>query len=185
MSEIIPAILPRSAEELADKLALIPTEVSLVHIDIVDEKIFADLQANHEVHFMIPDPDAAVDKWVEAGAKRIIVHTLTEKLRSLRPRIEMGLAVEFDIPLANIYALLPEVDFVQLMSIAKIGEQGHPLEPGTFDRIKELKEKFPHMVVSVDGGINTTNYQKLIDTGVERLVVGSGFKELWKSLTKN
>ena len=76
-------------------------------------------------------------------------------------------------------------DFIQLMSIAKIGEQGHPLDERIFDRIKEVREKFPQVVISIDGGINSTNYQALKNSGAERLVVGSGFQELWKSLTRN
>jgi ribulose-phosphate 3-epimerase len=87
------------------------------------------------------------------------------------------------VDLGSIWDLVPKVDFVQLMSIAEIGEQGHPLDERIFDRIKLCKEKFPSVPVSIDGGVNVTNYKKLLEAGADRLVVGSGFKDLWHLLT--
>jgi ribulose-phosphate 3-epimerase len=173
VSEIIPAILPKSTSDLQDKLAHIPPEIPLVHIDVVDDRVFTDPSIDFEVHFMITDPDSVVDEWVNAGAKRVITHKLTDKLRALRPGIKVGLGVELNVPLESIYPLLAEVDFVQLMSIREIGEQGHPFEAEIFDRIRELEEKFPELIISVDGGVNLENADDLLAVGVDRLVVGS------------
>ncbi|KKW14478.1 MAG: Ribulose-phosphate 3-epimerase, partial [Parcubacteria group bacterium GW2011_GWA2_50_10b] len=92
--------------------------------------------------------------------------------------------VELDKPLEDIFPFLDYVDFIHLMSIEEIGEQGHPFDERIFDRIKQVKEKFPELKISVDGGINVENYQRLQATGADRLVVGSNFRELWNSLTK-
>jgi len=92
--------------------------------------------------------------------------------------------VELHVPLEEIFPLVPQINFLHLMSIAEIGAQGHSLDEKIFDRIKRVKEKFPELVISVDGGINATNYKTLADAGVERLIVGSGFQDLWKLLTK-
>jgi len=173
MSEIIPAILPHSTEELKKELSRIPEEVPLVHIDVVDENIFFDPAEDFEVHLMIPDPDNSVDKWVKAGAKRLIVHKLTDKIKALRPKVKIGLAVELDQPLEEIFPLVHEADYVHLMSIEEIGAQGHAFEPKIFDKIKQLNDKFPELVISVDGGVNLENADDLLAMGVDRLVVGS------------
>src|SRR3990167_2301539 len=134
MNKIIPAILATDISDLELKVAQIPDEVKLVHIDILEKDIYT--------------------------------------------------GIEFNVPLEEMLPSIAKVDFIHLMSITQMGEQGHPFESGIFDRIKKVREKFPQVEISVDGGINTDNYQKLLDLGVNKLVVGSGFKKLWNSLTK-
>lgn len=186
MSEIIPAILATSVTDLDGKLSRIPKEIKLVHIDVLEEDFWTDaIRTNFEAHLMVLRPAEIVERWVERGAKRIIVHELNDEINKFRGRVEIGLAVELSIPIEEIFPLIPQVDFIHLMSIAQIGAQGRPLDEQIFDRIKKVREKFPPVTISVDGGINTTNYQALQNFGAERLVVGSGFQELWKSLTKN
>jgi len=173
MTEIIPAILPTTTEELEEKLNKLPKTFDFVQIDIIDEEIYTDPVINFEVHFMTRTPEEVVDKWVGAGAKRVIVHNLSEKILSLRPEVEIGLGVEIDVELEDIYKLIPEVDFVQLMSIEEIGVQGNEFSPKIFDRIKELRKEFPEVIISIDGGVNLENADDLIHLGVERLVIGS------------
>lgn len=184
MSEIIPAILATSVSDLELKLAQIPKEIKLVHIDILEEDFWTgNFNKDFEAHLMVKEPEKILGRWIERGAKRIIVHSLGSSTSKLV--VEVGLGVKLDIPIEEIFPLIPEIDFIHLMSIAEIGEQGHPLDEQIFDRIKKVREKFPQVTISVDGGINTTNYQALKNSGADRLIVGSGFQELWKSLTKN
>jgi len=184
MSEIIPAVLATSVSDFNLKLAQIPKEVKFVHVDILEEDIWADINIDFEVHLMVSRPDEIMARWVERRAKRIIVHKLDEKITKFRDKVEIGLGVELHTSLDEIWPLISQIDFLHLMSIAEIGAQGHSFEPIIFDRIKKVKEKFPELVISVDGGIDASNYQRLINAGVERLIVGSSFQNLWNSLTK-
>ncbi|MDO8569735.1 MAG: hypothetical protein Q7R89_03120 [bacterium] len=181
MSEVIPAILATSVSDLSDKISELPDGVKFVHIDVLEQDFWTEIDINFEAHLMVSRPGEIMERWIERGAKRIIVHTL-ENIDA--KSVEIGLAVELDIPIETIFSLVPKVDFIHLMSIAEIGEQGHPLDEQIFDRIKKVKERFPQILISVDGGINTTNHQALKNAGADRLVVGSNFKELWKSLTR-
>lgn len=183
MSEIIPAVLAQNISDLHAKISQIPDEARMVHLDILEEDIWTDIGKDLEVHLMVKEPEVILNRWIERGAKRIIIHSLGSP-RTKRPEIEIGLGVELHIQLEEIYPLVPEFSFIHLMSIAEIGVQGRPLDERIFDRIKEVKKKFPQVLVNVDGGINLTNYQALMDLGVERLIIGSGFKDVWKSLTK-
>jgi ribulose-phosphate 3-epimerase len=184
MAEIIPAILPSSVLDLEKKLTEIPSEINFFHFDVLDQDIWTETDVDFEAHLMVSNISEVAPLWIERGARRLTLHTLGGRTAKWREEVEIGLAVELHIPLEDIFPLVSEIDFIHLMSIAQIGKQGYPFDERIFDRIKEVRTKFPQLPISVDGGINTTNYQKLIDLGVERLVVGSGFKELWNSLMK-
>jgi ribulose-phosphate 3-epimerase len=185
MNEIIPAILAESVPDLDLKLAQIPKEVKLVHIDVLEKDIWTNTDINFEAHLMVPKPEEIVGRWTERGAKKIIVHKLNGVIGRFRGRVEIGLGVEIQTPLEEIFPLVPQIDFLHLMSIAEIGRQGHRLDDRIFDRIRMVRKKFPQLAISVDGGINVTNLEMLKASGATRFVVGTGFKDLWKSLTRN
>ncbi len=184
--KIIPAILPTNASDLNSKLAQLPEEIKLAHLDVLEEDIWSDkVLIDFEVHLMVRRPNEIIERWVDRGAKRIIVHELGEETKEFKDRVEIGLAVELHVPLEYIYPLVPEVKFLHLMSIAEIGAQGHPLDEKIFDRIRDVRKKFPELEISVDGGVKAENWEKLKSVGATRFVVGSGFENLWNSLTKN
>lgn len=184
MNDIVPAILPKDVEDLKKQLMAIPAAITFFHMDVLEEDIWMDTSRDFEVHLMVEDPSRIAERWVERGAKRIIVHKVDETLTACRDRAEIGLGVEIDKSLAEFSPFLDFVDFVHLMSIKEIGHQGHPFDEKVFDRIKEVKEKFPKLPISVDGGISLKNYQELQVAGADRLIVGSHFKEIWQSLMK-
>jgi ribulose-phosphate 3-epimerase len=176
MLEIIPAILTQDEEELDEKINLIEGRTAWVHFDVVAGTPLVhhfDVGTNFEVHFMLDEPEAALDRWLDAGADRIVVHNLTENILSHRPMVEIGLAVRIDVSIESIIPMLGAVDFVQLMAIAEIGQQGRQLESVIFDRIKELKELYPGVIISIDGGVNLENADELFEAGADRLIVGS------------
>ncbi len=184
MSEVLPAILPESAQDLVDKVALLPKEIEILHLDVLESDVWAPINKDFEVHLMVAYPEDLIERWIDRGAKRVLVHKLTPKILELRSRVELGLAIELDVPLESVWSEIAQVDFVQIMSIATIGAQGHPFDALAFDRIREVRNKFPDMIISVDGGVSVENYQMLREMGVKRLVVGSHFNELWSLLTK-
>ena len=100
MTEIIPAIIPKSFAELTDKLSKINGIIPIVQIDVCDGKFTPDaswpniLSPDHdfvkiiheeeafpysdelefEIDLMVADPLAYVPQWISAGAQRIIPH---------------------------------------------------------------------------------------------------------------
>ncbi len=187
MHEIIPAVLPHSVEELEKALEALPPEITFFHMDVLDPPVGGDIWTERntrdfEVHLMVENPEAIMARWIERGAKRLSVHTAGASLSEYRGQAEIGLAVELDKPLETILPFLDFVDFVHLMSIDEIGAQGHVLDEKVFDRIKLLQEKYPELPIAVDGGVTAGNYEKLLELGADRLVVGAHFGELWQSL---
>lgn len=182
MHEIIPAVLAHSEEDLKERIAALPADVTFFHMDVLEKDLWTPVEKDFEVHLMVRNPDAIADRWIERGAKRLSMHSVGHSLAQHREKAEIGLAVVLQKKLEEVYPFLDFVDYVHLMSIAEIGEQGHALDERIFDRIKAVREKFPTLPISVDGGVNLTNYKQLLEAGATRLVVGSGFHDLWDSL---
>ena len=147
-------------------------------------------EVSFEAHLMVSKPAEIIEDWILAGAERITLHLesfdddheLSRVLAVLKNRfdknsshlgIEVGLAINMDTPLDRIFSHILEADFVHLMSIRDIGAQGEKFDEEIFERIKEIKEKFPETIISVDGGVKLENTPKLIEAGANRLVIGS------------
>ena len=184
MSEIIPAILPKGDEDLKEKISALPAEITFIHLDVLEEDIWTNFDKDFEAHLMVREPEKIIARWIERGAKRVIVHESSPEILEYRGKVEIGLEIEMQEFLLKEFEQVPSVNFIHIMSIDEIGEQGHPFDPKVFDRIKQVRERFPQIEISVDGGISSENCQKLIDAKVDRLIVGSHFKDLWNSLTK-
>lgn len=181
---IIPAILPKDAQDLVERVSKLPEEVPMIHLDVLESDVWAPIDKDFEAHLMVEYPEEFIERWIDRGAKRIIVHKIPSRMEEWRSKVEVGLGVEMHISLEDVFKNLPNFDFVQIMSIAEIGEQGHPFDERAYDRIREVRNRFPNVPISVDGGVSPDNYQILREMGVRRLIVGSRFKDLWNLLTK-
>lgn len=138
-----------------------------------------------EVDLMVSDPIKAVDQWIAAGAARVIVHfesaapdVISSALKSIKDKgIEAGIAFGLETPEEKILSFCTEnkenIDLVQCMGIEKIGYQGQPFSEKALERVKKLKESFPDLKVSMDGGVHLDSAPQLAEAGVDYLVVGS------------
>lgn len=153
-----------------------------------------------EVDLMVKRPENIIDDWIAAGAKRVIIHiestpdplSLIRKIkqeygtaRESSYGAEVGAALNVETPNEEIYDLLsevddegmPAIDFVQFMGIENIGYQGEPFDERVFEKIRELRERFPETIISVDGGVSLDSAAELIEAGANRLVSGSAIFE--------
>ncbi len=195
MVELLPAIIPLDAEAIESKVQEVSNKTTTLHIDVLPmtfEPERLSVEMDFEAHLMFLHSSALIDKWLAARAKRIIVHVedfegeeLGEILSQIRVRAEVGLAVKLDTDLERVYPYVSKVDCVQLMSIAEIGEQGHPFDERIFDRIKQVKAISPQTIISIDGGVGKENAEQLIESGAERLVVGHNFIDVWSQMNSS
>ena len=138
-----------------------------------------------ELDLMVHDAVQNFDIYTKLGSRRIIFHIeavgdleeFTNFIQGIdsyvRDTIEIGVAINPHTPLEQIFPLVNSVDFVQVMGISHEGMQGESFDEGCLQHIKKLKEKFPDLIVSVDGGVNFETAPKLIDAGADRLIIGS------------
>lgn len=138
-----------------------------------------------ELDLMVADAVENFDVYTKLGPKKIIFHleavgNLSEFRDFLhgidiyiRDSIQIGIAINPPTPLDKIFPLISHIDFVQCMGIDKVGFQGQDFDKKVLKYIKTLREKFPDLVISVDGGVNFDTAPSLIEAGATRLVIGS------------
>jgi ribulose-phosphate 3-epimerase len=140
-------------------------------------------EINYELDLMVTKPEEHLQDYLSLGASRIIFHLASvnnwESIAGIdqttRTFCEIGLAITVHDNLQKAYQLIDDgvVDFVQVMGIARIGFQGEPFEPAIFDVINSVRARYPDLVISVDGGVNTETIGALSEAGVTRFVSGS------------
>jgi len=201
--EIIPAILPKDFAEIDDKVSLVQGSVKTVQIDICDGQFVTNAtwpykkhddtfdkllkeevglpfweNVNYEFDLMINRAEEVVEQWVIAGASRIVLHIemkgdLAGAISKIKDSVEIGLAINIETPIDIIEQYKDDIKFIQLMGIDNIGFQGQKFDEKVIVKIKELKVKYPDLIVSVDGGVSLESAPLLIEAGANRLIVGS------------
>lgn len=198
---IAPAIMVSEWEELLEAISFVGSFSKHAQIDVMDghlvpsfsfpyNKTMLDgrrIENPHniflEVHLMVQHPQEVGRRFIHAGASRIVAQVEGfregELLRVYESWSEedcaLGISILLDTPLADIDELVRSglVDVIQVMSIQKIGFQGEPFDERAYARIRELKALYPHMKVSVDGGVSVDNITHLIHAGADILSIGS------------
>jgi len=140
---------------------------------------------DYEIDLMVSNPKDMAKKWVEAGAKRIIFHVesggVKEAIEMLKEDymyvkeddlLGVGVAINIDTPISALENIIDDVSVVQCMGIARIGYQHEKFDERVIGKIKEIRAKYPDIIVSIDGGVDFENVQKLLDAGVTRLIAG-------------
>ena len=135
-----------------------------------------------DVHLMIVDPDRYLERFRDAGASILTVHheacrhlnrTVTE-IRRLG--MKAGVSLNPHTPVSVLEWVLPYLDMVLIMTVNP-GYGGQEFIGNSYERISALKkmiiESGNDVMIQVDGGVDTTNAKKLVDSGVNVLVAGS------------
>ena len=137
-----------------------------------------------DVHLMIENPDQYIPDFAKAGADWISVHveTCPHLHRTIQLIKELGkkagVVLNPHTPLSSIDEILPELDFVLIMSVNP-GFGGQKLIPSCIDKIAKLKatlkeRNLEHIFIEIDGGVKLDNLKSVIDAGTEVVVSGSG-----------
>jgi ribulose-phosphate 3-epimerase len=135
-----------------------------------------------DVHLMIEHADRYLDAFADAGASWISLHAealphLQRAVAHLRARgVSPGVALNPSTPLASLDEVLPELDYVLVMSVNP-GFGGQAFLPASLDKIRRLRERIRErglaVRIEVDGGVDVGNARSLVEAGAEILVAGS------------
>ena len=200
--EIIPAILTRDAKELEAQIRAVEGRVSRVHIDIIDgefapdktvevEALFGiEVDVLFDAHLMVREPGDFVEKCIRSLVDRIIgqVEKMSDQFEFANKVQEIGheagLALDIDTQVSKLDRdVLSYIDLVLLMG-HKAGAQGGELDESVFEKIKELQavraEVGGRFSICLDGGVNAGNIERIKQTGISEVAVGSGAEKLLK-----
>lgn len=86
--------------------------------------------------------------------------------------IKVGLAINPNTNINELKPFLDKIDLVLVMSVIP-GKGGQSFIESSLDKIKQIRKLNSNIIISVDGGINNTNIQKIKEAGASMCVVGS------------
>ena len=89
-----------------------------------------------------------------------------------RHNIEIGISINPDTPVEKLQHLIDKVNTVLLLSVYP-GFSGQHFVHGTLNKITQLREMRPEVVIEVDGGIEPGTARKCVEAGANILVSGS------------
>lgn len=135
-----------------------------------------------DVHLMIVDPDRYLMRFRDAGAQILTVQYeacihLNRTVNEIR-RLGMkaGVALNPHTPAASLRHVLNHIDMVLIMTVNP-GFGGQSFIPDSYDKIRELREMIDSggssVLIQVDGGVDTLNASRLVNSGVDVLVAGN------------
>jgi len=199
MRKLVPSLLSTDLWCLKDQLdALKQYQVDTLHVDVMDGNFVPNISMGvplveslrkHsdfflDVHLMIANPERFIETFREAGADLLTVHVeatyhihrLIQQIRNVG--CKAGVSLNPGTPLELIKPILHMVDLVLVMSVNP-GFGGQDFLPETLSKVEMLHQwKQEHedykYIVEVDGGINRSNVEQVLDAGAEWIVSGSG-----------
>lgn len=171
---------------------------SIVHIDVMDGHFVPEISYGQpiiksirklsklpfDVHLMIENPFEQIESFASSGADWITFHheacvhshRLVQQIHSLGKKA--GISIVPSTPVSAISEILEYVDIVLVMTVNP-GYGGQELIPSCLRKISELSRIRDSVgldfKISVDGGINSSNARKVIDSGADIVVSGSSF----------
>lgn len=190
--ELIPAVLAHSAEEAETKMRQIERDADWIQIDVMDGRFVPNTtwsdavaakkwktRSNIELHLMVNDPAKYIRQWKSHPRfKRAIWHVeipidhgkLIAACR--RMKLEVGLAISPETPLAALIPFLRKIQSVLILGVHP-GWSGQKLIPSAMKKSADLRRLMANLPIGFDGHVTSRNLTTLAKNGVTRFYVAS------------
>lgn len=197
MIKIAPSILSADFSRLGEHIKeLDECGADMIHIDVMDGMFVPNISFGipimksirsltklpFDVHLMIEEPSRYVEEFAQAGADIITIHYEADKhidrtinyIKSFG--VKAAVALNPATSVDSIKYLISNVDMVLIMSVNP-GFGGQKYIEYCTEKIKEVRalaDKYnKDLMIQVDGGIDSTNICKVVNSGADVIVAGS------------
>lgn len=196
-ASLAPSILSADFARLGEEVREVAEGgAGLIHVDVMDGHFVNNITLGPAVtaairkvtdlpldcHLMIENPERYVDAFIDAGAEMVSVHVeaarhLHGTIQSIRNRgAKAGVVLNPATPLSALQDILPDVDFVLLMSVNP-GFGGQSLIRPVLDKVRQLRAQVDRegleCRIEIDGGVTEDNLAEVASTGADMIVSGS------------
>lgn len=193
---IAPSLLSADFSNLAKEVEMLNgSSCDLIHLDIMDGVFVPNISFGFPViksikdkvrkpldaHLMIVDPDKYVKNFADVGVEYLSVHYeacthLNRTVQNIHAcGMKAGVAINPATPVSVLEDILPECDFVVIMSV----NPGFAAQKyiDSIDKVRKLRKiidsKGYNCLIEIDGGINRNNVEELSKAGVDIFVAGN------------
>lgn len=190
--QISPSVLAADFTNLKKELKRVET-ADFIHLDIMDGHFVPNISfgpdivkqlrgvsdVKFDLHLMISHPLKYIDKFVSAGVDIICFHIeceddTKEVIEAIKKAGKLpALAVKPGTPVEAVYPYIEDLFMVLVMTVEP-GFGGQSFMEDQMEKVREIKSKYPQMLVEVDGGINRSTIETCSKAGVDIVVAGTG-----------
>lgn len=187
-AKIIPAVLARTASQARIYIKRLRRQHVPIHLDLMDGAFVSTrsfgpralrmlrLPPSSEAHLMVAHPEAWIEACARANIHRLILHVESHLprgfVRRLHRRFRLTAALKPSTTIKRIVPLVKYIHGVQVMTVHP-GKQGRQFLKNQLLVVSTLRQRYPNLVISVDGGINEQTVHSAIAAGAQELIVGS------------
>lgn len=136
-----------------------------------------------EAHIMKKNPELSIRVWIDAGVRKIIIHSETVDVKTMdslalyakekNVRVMIALLPDTSIKVLESYK---EVNEVQILAVHP-GPSGQNFILSMAEKVKSLKQLFPFVYIEVDGGINRNTALLVAKANADAIAVGAYLSE--------
>ena len=194
---LAPSLLAANFANLAHDLnQLTDAGITALHLDIMDGQFVPNLSFGlpvvesiraisplfFDVHLMISHPSLYISHFAKAGADLITFHLevaedVNQNIAAIKQTgRQVGLAINPNTALELLLPYVKDLDQVTIMTV-EAGFGGQAFLPDMLSKIKRLRAYADAygvaLDIQVDGGVNATNIQAVVEAGANVIVAGS------------